>query len=59
MRVAAEEQVNMCAGLFVKGAESPIPLIGVRATADIVGRGAKVRIAQAFRNPESGSSRRP
>lgn len=31
---------------------SPVPLVGVNVTGDIVGRGARVKVAQRFRNTE-------
>lgn len=32
---------------------SPVPLVGVNVTGDIVGRGARVKVAQRFRNTEN------
>lgn len=32
---------------------SPVPLVGVSVTGDIVGRGARVKVAQRFRNTEA------
>jgi Ca-activated chloride channel homolog len=43
--------MNELSGLFGKNSE-PIPLMGVRVKGDILGRGARVKIGQRFRNGE-------
>ena len=38
---------------LLSSASDPIPLLGVKVEGDILGRGAKVRISQRFRNQEN------
>jgi len=40
-------------GLLTKDGSGAVPLAGVRVTGDILGRGAKVKVAQRFRNDEA------
>ncbi len=40
-------------GLLTKTGSNPVPLTGVRVTGDILGRGARVKVAQRFRNGEA------
>ena len=40
-------------GLLTKTGSDPVPLTGVRVTGDILGRGARVKVAQRFRNDEA------
>jgi hypothetical protein len=42
----------VASGLVTRDAGAPIPLLGTKATAEIVGRGTRVTIAQRFRNVE-------
>ena len=40
-------------GLLSRNGSAAVPLAGVRVTGDILGRGARVKVAQRFRNGES------
>ncbi len=46
-----ENTKNDC-GLYPRNGENPIPLVGVHATGDVTGRGARTRLVQRFRNTE-------
>lgn len=52
MSIARADLPVVTAGLVMKETGAPVPLVGVKAAVDIVGRGAKVRISQSFRNGE-------
>jgi Ca-activated chloride channel family protein len=40
-------------GLLTRTGSNPVPLSGVRVTGDLLGRGARVNVAQRFRNSEA------